>query len=52
MVNPRQIGQEIRTSMPPGNISGKIQAQARECKEVGAGLGLFQLLWVFPVVQW
>ena len=48
MVNPRQIGQEIRTSMPPGNVSGKIQAQARECKEVGAGLGLFQLLWVFP----
>ena len=47
-MNPRQIGQEIPISMPPGDVSGKIQAQACECKEVGAGLGLFQLLWDFP----
>ena len=47
-MNPRQIGQEIPTSMPPGDVSRKIQAQARECKEVEAGLGLFQPLRDFP----
>ena len=47
-MNPRQIGQEIPTSMPPGDVSRKIQAQARECKEVEAGLGLFQPLQDFP----
>ena len=34
VVNPRQIGQEIPPSIPPGDVSGKIQAWACEHEEV------------------